>query len=302
MRSERQARPWLGTILAAVAAAAYSTAGDFTGLIELDIPTRLFWRGLYAGLFMSACIVLMHGREIVATIRNIGSAGLLVAVLSAAATVCYLNALRLSTVAEVLAINATSPFISGALARLVIGEKERWPVVLGSIFALIGVVIMVGPGAANSHFLGGVLAFLMTFFLALMIVVMRLKKSVSMLPASCLSAFLSSLLVWPVAGGDIPSNATMFHLALFGVVQFGLGLIFVTLGVRHISALRSSLLSRLQTVLGPLLVWVAFGEVPPGTTIVGGAIVLVSTVAASLVGQRADAAQHRRRDPRTCRS
>ena len=260
----------------------YSTAGYFTRLIELDIPTVLFWRGLYAGLFMSVCIVLLHGKETVASVRNIGLPGLLAAILSAAATVCYLNALRLTTVAEVMAINATAPFLSGALAWLMIGEKERWQVVLASVFALAGIVIMVGPDALTGQLGGALLAFMMAFSLALMIVIMRVKKSVSMLPASCLSAFLSSIVVWPIASDAIPTGTTMFYLVLFGVFQFGLGLTLLTLGTRHITALRSSLLHRLQTVLGPLWVWLAFSEVPPATTIVGGSIVLAATVAASL--------------------
>jgi drug/metabolite transporter (DMT)-like permease len=66
-----------------------------------------------------------------------------------------------------------------------------------------------------------------------------------------------------------------------------LGLIFLTLAARHTGALRSSLLTRLQTVLGPLWVWLAFSEVPPLTTMVGGSIVLASTIAAALVGQEA---------------
>jgi hypothetical protein len=72
MQDERQPHPWLGTLLAASAAVASSTAGFFTGLIELDVPTVLFWRGLYAGLCMSVCIALLHGKEMVAFVRNIG--------------------------------------------------------------------------------------------------------------------------------------------------------------------------------------------------------------------------------------
>ena len=92
IQDEWQAHPWLGTVLTASAAVAYSTAGYSTRLIELDILTVLFWRGLYAGLFMSVCIALLHGKETVASVRNIGLPGLLAAILSAAATVCYLNA------------------------------------------------------------------------------------------------------------------------------------------------------------------------------------------------------------------
>src|SRR5215470_7640309 len=178
MQDEWQAHPWLGTVLTASAAVAYSTAGYFTRLIELNIPTVLFWRGLYAGLFMAVCIVLLHGKETVASVRNIGLPGLLAAILSAAATVCYLNALRLTTVAEVMAINATGPFISGALAWLMIGEKERWQVVLASVFALAGIVIIVGPDALAGQLGGALLAFMMTFSLASMIVIMRIKKSI----------------------------------------------------------------------------------------------------------------------------
>jgi drug/metabolite transporter (DMT)-like permease len=218
----------------------------------------------------------------------VGLPGLAVAVLSALATVCYLSALRLTTVAEVMAINATSPFISGALAWLILGERERWSAIVASGVALAGVAIMVGPDAIAGQFAGAALAFAMTFSLALMIVLIRVKKSVSMLPASCLSAFLSAAIAWPMASGTIPTGATMLYLVLFGVVQFGLGLILLTLGVRLITALRSSLLSRLQTVLGPIWVWLAFGEIPAATTLVGIVLVAGSAFAATLAGAKPD--------------
>jgi hypothetical protein len=48
--SETGNHPWLGSLVVAVSATAYSTAGFFTRLIDLDIWTVLFWRGLFAGL------------------------------------------------------------------------------------------------------------------------------------------------------------------------------------------------------------------------------------------------------------
>ena len=187
-----------------------------------------------------------------------------------------------------MAINATSPLFSGTLAWLIIGERERWQVVMASITALAGIAIMVGPGALSGDVAGALLAFLMTFFLTLMIVIIRIEKSVSMLPASCLSAFLSSIAVWPTITSSIPTGRTMLYVALFGTVQFGLGLALLTLGTRLVTAPRTSLLSRLQTVLGPLWVWLAFNEVPAAATVVGGSIVLASTIAASLLGRQSD--------------
>ena len=88
------------------------------------------------------------------------------------------------------------------------------------------------------------MAFAMTFSLAVMLVIIRVKKwSPSFLQAAV----------------DIAARA-MAELALFGVVQFGLGLILFTIDARLITPLQVSLLNRLQTVLGPVWVWLAFGR------------------------------------------
>src|SRR5262249_26738198 len=156
----------LGSVLVAASAVAYSTAGFFTRLIDLDVASILLWRGLYAGLFMLVCIALMEGRGTLATFRAVGLPGIAVAICSALATVCYLGALRLTTVAEVMAINATSPFVSGALAWLIIGERERWSAVVASFVALAGIAVMVGPDAIAGEIAGAALAFAMTLSLA----------------------------------------------------------------------------------------------------------------------------------------
>jgi drug/metabolite transporter (DMT)-like permease len=278
-----------GSLLIAASAIAFSTTGFFTRLIHLDVPTLLFWQGIFGGLFMLGCLFLMYRGQTFAAFRTMGRSGVAIAILTALATVCYVVALRLTTVAEVMSIAATGPFLCGALAWLLIGEKEHWTTVVASVFALVGVVVMVGPGAFDGHLAGAAVAFAMTFAIAVMLVIMRVKKSVSMLPASCLSAFLSSLMVWPASSSAMPSGRTMVELALFGIVQFGLGMILFTIGARLIPALRVSLLNRLQTVLGPMWVWLAFGEVPQPTTLVGGAMVLASAIAASLITQRSEA-------------
>ena len=286
MEDSSVARSWFGSLLIVSSAVAYSSAGYFTRLIDLDAPTLLFWRGIYAGLFLLFCVAMSYRGKTVAVIRAMGLHEVAFALLSALAMVCYVEALRLTTVAEVMAIGATSPFVSGALAWLAIGERPDWKVGGASLVALGGVGVMVGPGALGGHVAGALLAFAMTCAIAGMLVIVRAKRSASMLPASCVSAFLSALVVWPLTSATIPSGMTMLHLALFGVVQFGLGLILMTRGARLVTALRTSLLGRLQTVLGPTWVWLAFGEMPPPSVLVGGVIVLASTVVAALVVDR----------------
>ena len=62
------------------------------------------------------------------------------------------------------------------------------------------------------------------------------------------------------------------------MTQIGLGLIFLTIGARLIPAAEVALITLLEIVLGPLWVWIALGEQPSATTLVGGGIVLAAVV------------------------
>lgn len=271
-------RSWQGALLIVASAVAFSTAGFFTRLIETDVWTMLFWRGLFGGLFIAGYVIWRDGRDALAAARRIGRPGLVAAGCSAAATICFINALRETTVADVLVINATAPFVTAALAWAWTGERERWTTFVASSVALLGVIATVLDAVGSGRWLGNGLALLMTLLISAMMVVIRRHRATCMLPAAALSAFLCALLVWPWAAPMSVAKGDFVNLALFGTLQFGLGLLLLTVGTRLISATRSALIGALETPLAPALVWLAFGEVPSLMTCVGGVIVLGAVI------------------------
>jgi drug/metabolite transporter (DMT)-like permease len=276
-----RSQSWQGVTLVVLSAFAFSTAGFFTRLIDTDVWTMLFWRGLFGGLFIAGYIVWRERAGSVLAFRRIGRAGLVAAGCSTAATICFVNALRETTVADVLVINATAPFMTAGLAWAWTGARERWTTLAASLVALLGVVVTVGAALSSGHLFGNFLALLMTILISTMMVVIRRHRDVSMLPAAALSAFLC--VVWPWAEPASATGWNFFYLALFGTTQFGLGLLLLTTGTRLISATRSALVGALETPLAPALVWLAFDEVPPLATCLGGAIVLAAVVGDLLV-------------------
>ena len=73
---------------------------------------------------------------------------------------------------------------------------------------------------------------------------------------------------------------------LFGTLQFGTGLLLLTIGSRRISATRASLLANLELPFAPLWVWLAFDEIPSRLTCIGGAIVLAAVLTDAAADQR----------------
>lgn len=264
---------WRGNLLVLASSAAFASAGYFTRLVTADSWTVLFWRGVFGGLFIGAFALVRQGRG---AFRRIGWPGLAVAACSAVATVCFINALRRTSVADVTLINAACPFAAAALGIAVLREREPWTRLLASLLALAGVAWMMGGAARQGHLAGDLLALAMTLLIALMMVIIRAHRATDMLPAASLSAFASAMLAFPVAHPLAVDGVQLGQLAVFGTAQFGLGLMLLTLGSRLVPPARAALLGNVEIPLGPLLVWAAFGEVPAWTTLAGGVLVVAA--------------------------
>ena len=278
MSRSRTSAAWLGTALLAASATAYSSGGFYTRLIDVDAWTMLFWRGLFGGLFLFAMLAWREQGRVVQAVRDIGRDGVLIALCSAVATVCFLNALKLTSVADVLVIDATIPFVTAGMAWLILREREDRITLFATLAALAGVAIMTGFAQSGGHLLGNALAGAMAILMAVVLVLIRRHPGVSMLPAVGLSAFLCAAIVLPFARPWSVSGEQLFLLGLFGTSQFGLGLLLLALGTPLVSATRGALIGVLQTPLGTLWVWLAFSETPTLATIAGGAIVLAAVV------------------------
>ncbi len=241
------------------------------------------------------CFLWQEGRGAVGGIRAIGWPGLLATACSALATILFINAFRLTSVADVVIIFATAPFLTAAIARVWFGTREGGATLVASAAALLGVVVMMGGASVQGHLAGDLLALGMTLLMATMMVIIRQYRQTPMLPAASASALLCALLAWPFAAPLSVTPSEMWELALFGVTQFGLGLLLLTLGTRLVSATESALVNTLEVPLAALWVWLAFNEVPSWSTLAGGAIVVAAVVGHVVLGENSTSAALRER-------
>ena len=188
-----------GPVLIVASALTFSTAGLFTRVLATDVWTMLFWRGVFGGLLIACYVGWRYRAATMDAIKSIGWPGVFAGSCSTVATICFVNALRLTTVADVTIIFATSPFVAAAVAWFWMREREGWMTLVASLLALFGIVVMFDAAVSVGHVAGNLLALVMTILIATMMVIIRRYRAVSMLPASCLSAFACALAVLPLA-------------------------------------------------------------------------------------------------------
>jgi drug/metabolite transporter (DMT)-like permease len=65
--------------------------------------------------------------------------------------------------------------------------------------------------------------------------------------------------------------------------QFAGGFLLFMAGARLLPAAQTSLTGMLETVLGPLWVWLVLGEQPGGAALIGGALILAALLVNGLL-------------------
>ena len=92
------------------------------------------------------------------------------------------------------------------------------------------------------------------------------------------ATFVAAPFADPMSVG--PANWGLLFLLGFVVMPLSFGLI--TLGPRTLPAPEVALLLLLETVLGPLWVWVVINEIPSELTFIGGVVVISAVVLQSV--------------------
>ncbi len=266
----------LGLLLVTLSAIAWSSGGFFVRLIPLDAFTQLQWRGFFGFLGMAVFLGFRDGRRAVTDLQFLGWAGAAYVLFGALAMFCFINSLTYTSVAHNSIIYATVPLVTAVLAWFLIREKPGKSALLAALASFAGVALMVSTGEGGGQLLGDGLAFLMTLFTALMIVLGRRHLEIPLLQATALSALGSSLLAVPFAQHTLPEPEVLWHLFVFAIFTQTFGLAVFALGSRLIPSMETALIGALDGPLAPLWVLVAFSETPAQATIIGGTIVLVS--------------------------
>lgn len=274
-----------GLLLVTASAIAWSLAGYFTRLIPLDSWTMLAWRGLFGAIGIGVVMLILEGRSTLRSLLHLGWPGWLFTIISTIGMILFITSLRHTTVAHVAVIYATIPFLAAALCWLVMREQPTLSAILASLAALVGVAVMVGLGSEGNLF-GNILAFGMTFAMAVMMVIARRFPDIPVMPASCMSALLSGVVCWPLGDPLAVTGQDLLFLFLFALVSSVLGLAFFMLGARYLPAIETALIGALDAPLAPLWVWLAFGETPSSSTLIGGLIVFVAVTLHVMVEAR----------------
>lgn len=247
-------------------------------LIGGDMLALAFWRGILAGgIFLLANLFLFHG-----TLPSQGEwfdrKGLLIIGLNAGGGLSWCSAMQFTSAANALLVLAIAPFLAAILSYILLRERIDRATALAIALVFAGVLIIASGSLGHGRLLGDGFALINALTIAAYYVTLRTTGHRNMLPHLALGSILGGLLAVPFADFEPVSTTQALLIFLSGAVILPGAAILLMLGPRYLPAPEVSMITLLEVILGPLLVWAVIGENPGKMTLIGGAVI-VATVA-----------------------
>lgn len=273
----------------------WSTAGVVTRLLDSARSFEVtFWRSFFTLLALGIYFAATRGRAALGMFSDGGRALIVSGVMWSVMFTCFMLALTLTSVANVLITMSLAPLFTALLARWLLGARVAMRTWISIALAGAGIAWMYGHGisADPQALLGTLVALCVPLAAAVNWVTLQRNNgrvgatgaNADLMPALLIGAALSSLVSLPFAWPMQASAHDIGWLAALGIFQLALPCMMAVRLARGLSAPELALLSLLEVVFGIGWAWLGAGERPLPQVLAGGTLVLLTLAVNEAIG------------------
>ncbi|MDP4992666.1 MAG: DMT family transporter [Marivita lacus] len=247
-------------------------------LSGLDAAPLVAWRGLAMGsLFLLAALLTGQIRLFPRLFSGVGAALVLAQWANAS---LFAPAISLAPVALVLIAVATVPIWAAVLSRVLYGQPTR-PATWVTIAVVSAGIALAMSGKSDVAFtatalIGVVCGLGVALSLAISFTLLRHNPEMPLLPAVGTGSGLAGITALALTTPQEMASGTTWAIATASFVVLPLSFYLMSEASRLTASVNVSLVLLLETVLGPLWVWLVIREVPTPPMLIGGTIVVIA--------------------------
>ena len=268
-----------------------ATLWSIAGILIKVIPWTGFsvaaMRGLIAGITIAVYMALKKYRFI------LNKKTLITGILSAMVYTCFVCSNKMTTAANAIVLQFTSPVFIVIFTTLIYKTGIRRADLLVVLFTLAGITLTFLDKLESGYILGNFVAVGAGMFMAGMFVSVGNCEGEERFSGILLGQFFTFLIGLPsviISKPEFTPAATAAILAL-GVFQLGISYILYIKSSKYCPPLACCLLGAVEPLLNPVWVMIFDGETPGLLALVGGIIVIASVTVWCIFGKdKAEAA------------
>ena len=193
-----------------------------------------------------------------------------------ACNITFIISIQNTNVANTLVMIALAPMLSAILGAIFLKEipdKKTW---IAIFVTLIAVIFIFQDSLKLGNLYGDLFGLITAFGLACNAILVRYAKNRDLVPSAVVGKLCVALFAFLfVENFELVGN-DMIYIPLMCVMCVAIPFVLVTIAPRFITAAEVNLFFLLETILGPVWVWMVIKEQPSMETILGGAVIILT--------------------------
>ena len=265
-----------GSLLAFVGVMFITPDSLFIRLSSIDTWELLFYRGAIPSVVILIALILFYKSNLIKVTLAMGLAGLFYALTFSITNITFIVSIQNTNVANTLVMIATAPMLSAILAAVFLKEnpdKNTWIAIL--ITFLAGVYIFFDSFKLGNFF-GDIFGLITALGLAVGANIIRSVRDKDLVPAAVIGKFLVAIFALFFVDNLILQGRDNIIVPLMCIMCVGIPFVLVTIAPRFITAAEVNLFFLLETIIGPIWVWLVITEQPSVETIYGGILIIIT--------------------------
>jgi len=251
----------------------------FIRLISISSWELVFYRGLVPFICLFILLIFFYKKEIINSLFIAGLPGLFYAILISLGNTTFVISIENTNVANTLIMIALTPFATAILSSLFLKEhpsKKMW-ITISSCFVVV--LFIFYDSYQGGRIVGDLFGLVTAILVGGSAVVVRYGKDFNFLPAllvsKCFTMFIAISLMNSFPENIFIEGTDVYLIILMGIFCVFLPMTLITIAPRYIPAYEVEIFFVLETILGPLWVWLIIHEEPSVKTIIGGILIIL---------------------------
>jgi len=265
-----------GSLLAFVAVMFITPDSLFIRLSNLDTWGLVFYRGIIPFFTVFFGMLLIYKLNFFKILFNSGVHGIIYIATFSITNITFVVSIQNTNVANTLVMIATAPMLSAILGAIFLKEPPDRKTLISIIITFFSIIYIFFDSLKVGNLYGDVLGFITAFGLALGAITIRSAKTKNLVPAAVVGKlFVASFALFFIES-FVLIDRDLFIVPLMCILCVAIPFVLVTIAPRFITAAEVNLFFLLETIIGPIWVWVIINEQPSIETLQGGAIIVIT--------------------------
>ena len=265
-----------GSLLAFIGVFFITPDSLFIRLSNIDTWGMLFYRCLIPFFVVLIGLLIFYKYSFFKVFLSMGIYGIFYAFTFALTNITFIISIQNTNVANTLVMIAMAPMLTAILEAIFLKEVPDKKTLIAIFITFVSAVYIFYDSLQLGNFIGDLFGLVTALGLAIGAVIVRSAKNKDLVPAAvagklCVAIFA----LFFIENFDLVEKDIII-VPLMCIMCVAIPFVLVTIAPRYISAAEVNLFFLLETIIGPIWVWLIIKEQPSLETIQGGSIIILT--------------------------